>query len=340
MKRLSVIIPMFNVEGFVERCIRSLTAQDINPEDYEIICINDGSPDRSKEIITVLKNEFNNIILIDQENQGVSVARNRGIEVAKGEYLMMIDPDDFLKENSLYEVLEYAEVNKLHILYLGFEILDSTECTVHITDFAGSHGKVYDGVDSYFVERRPNSKDSDRSWAILFQNELLRKYRLLYPRGVPYLEDGLFMVKVSSVAERVSYYNKPIYQRTTRPGSATNSDLFTSQRAIDGFHRAIDDLRSHSNAFSFNTRQSMLINHGIANFVLLSLFPLTRPRFLRRFVRSVQRLRMSGYSSLETTGVVEPYLFYARLYNTSPYIFLIYYLKDLILIRFKAMIDR
>ena len=79
MKRLSIIIPMYNVASYVERCIRSLENQDIPKEDYELICINDGSPDNCKEIIVRLQKEFSNIILIDQENQGVSRARNNGV---------------------------------------------------------------------------------------------------------------------------------------------------------------------------------------------------------------------------------------------------------------------
>ena len=98
MKRLSIIIPMYNVERYVNKCLLSLEDQDIPMEDYEIICINDGSPDNSREVVIRLQKEFNNIILIDQENQGVSCARNAGINSACGEFVLFIDPPEPSKE--------------------------------------------------------------------------------------------------------------------------------------------------------------------------------------------------------------------------------------------------
>ena len=80
MKLLSVIIPIYKVEPYIERCLRSLLNQDLSKEDYEIICVNDGSPDNCREIVKRLQKEFENIILIDQENQGVSIARNKGAD--------------------------------------------------------------------------------------------------------------------------------------------------------------------------------------------------------------------------------------------------------------------
>lgn len=89
MKRLSIIIPMYNVENYVERCIMSLENQDISKADYEIICINDGSPDDSRGVIVRLQEKFSNIVLIDQENRGVSNARNNGINAARGNTLFL-----------------------------------------------------------------------------------------------------------------------------------------------------------------------------------------------------------------------------------------------------------
>ena len=94
MKRLSVVIPMYNVEPYVERCVRSLLQQDLPLDDYDIICVNDGSPDRSGEIVERLQKEYSNIILINQQNQGVSGARNRGIHEADSKYVLFSETDD------------------------------------------------------------------------------------------------------------------------------------------------------------------------------------------------------------------------------------------------------
>jgi glycosyltransferase involved in cell wall biosynthesis len=83
--KLSVIIPVYNVEEYIEKCILSLQHQDIPEADYELIITNDGSPDNSLSIIRNLKKSYSNIVLIDQENQGVSIARNNAIARATGD---------------------------------------------------------------------------------------------------------------------------------------------------------------------------------------------------------------------------------------------------------------
>uniref|UniRef100_UPI0030DB473E glycosyltransferase family 2 protein n=1 Tax=uncultured Imperialibacter sp. TaxID=1672639 RepID=UPI0030DB473E len=102
--KLSIIVPVYNVEEYLERCVRSLEDQDIPRSDYEIIVVNDGSPDNSKEVVERLQRELSNIILINQENQGVSMARNAGIDRASGEYLVVVDPDDYVAPNSFASI--------------------------------------------------------------------------------------------------------------------------------------------------------------------------------------------------------------------------------------------
>ena len=98
---LSIIIPVYNVEPFVERCIRSCEAQNIAKNKYEIICINDGSKDNSLKIISRIADEFPNIHVFSQPNAGLSAARNHGMRVAKGDYYMFVDSDDWIAENCL-----------------------------------------------------------------------------------------------------------------------------------------------------------------------------------------------------------------------------------------------
>lgn len=100
--KVSIIVPIYNVESYVERCIQSLLAQTL--EEIEIILIEDGSPDRSGEICDRYEAKDKRIRVIHQENLGVSMARNRGVSIAKGEYIGFVDPDDFVTED-MYERL-------------------------------------------------------------------------------------------------------------------------------------------------------------------------------------------------------------------------------------------
>lgn len=92
--KLSIIVPVFNVEDYIRLCIESILRQGLDDDSYEIIIINDGTPDNSIEIIADIIEAHQNIRVINQENQGLSTARNNGITAAKGEYILMPAPDD------------------------------------------------------------------------------------------------------------------------------------------------------------------------------------------------------------------------------------------------------
>lgn len=97
--KISVIVPVYNAERFLEKCIRSIMASTL--KEIEIICVNDGSKDKSIDILRNLEKEDNRIIVIDKENEGASKARNIGIDMAKGEYIAFVDSDDFI-DDSMY----------------------------------------------------------------------------------------------------------------------------------------------------------------------------------------------------------------------------------------------
>ena len=100
MKKVSIIIPVYNNEKYVEKCIRSVMEQTFR--NIEIIIIDDGSQDDSVEILNRLAAEDKRIVLVHQENGGVAIARNRGLELAKGEYVTFIDGDDYVAKNILH----------------------------------------------------------------------------------------------------------------------------------------------------------------------------------------------------------------------------------------------
>lgn len=108
MLKLSIIVPVYKVEKYIRSCIESIFMQGLDDEEFEIIIINDGTPDNSMGVIEDIINQHKNIKVINQENQGLSVARNKGIVAARGEYILMSDSDDLLIYNSLKPLLEKA----------------------------------------------------------------------------------------------------------------------------------------------------------------------------------------------------------------------------------------
>lgn len=324
-KKLSIIIPAYNVEEYIEKCIRSLENQDMVQDDYEIIVTNDGSPDRCREIVESLQKEFSNIVLINQENQGVSMARNNAIAEAQGEYMLPIDPDDYVVGNVLNAVYENAKSRDLDVLYLSFEIFNAQGNSIWETDYAFKDETVFDGVEGYFAPRGSSVKDPDRSVAMLYRLDMLRQYQINYPKNVPFLEDGLFLGKVFTVAQRVGFSSAKFYQRTTRMGSATNSRLFYSDHAIQGFVNAIEDIKNFDVTNQFNKNQKLLINQVIAKFILLPLTSLIGKKSIKNYYNFINQLKKKDLNNINVEGLRFNYYKMASIYNTSSLLFYFYF---------------
>ena len=117
MPKVSIIIPVFNVENYLERCLKSVIAQTF--KDIEIIIINDGSIDKSLEICKKFAESDKRIILINQKNSGVSAARNTGIDIATGKYLSFVDSDDFITPDMIEFLLTNLEEHDADISSCG-----------------------------------------------------------------------------------------------------------------------------------------------------------------------------------------------------------------------------
>jgi len=323
MKRLSIIVPMFNVEPYVERCVRSLEGQDIPRNDYEIICINDGSPDGCRRIVEKLQQEYSNIILINQENQGVSKARNRGIEKAGGAYLLFIDPDDYIEHNRMGQIVDHAEAKNAQVSFLGFTVLNADGSKRDEVFNENLSARVYQGIDAYFLSRGEGPPDPDRMWAVLFNTEFIKSFGLRYLPEVPYLEDGELIARILCVAERSIFDSKPFYYRTTRIGSATNSKLFHTEKASRGFLASACNLKKFQHQEILSTRQRSFLNQPICKFVILTMTSSLRKPFIKTYREIRLNLSECGLYRLETEDVVVPYKYYAFIYNNLPSLFLL-----------------
>lgn len=129
--QLSIIIPVYQVEKYVRPCLESVYKQGLDDEVFEVIIVNDGTKDRSMEVIQDIIDQHKNITVVHQENQGLSVARNNGMAIAKGEYLLMPDSDDLLIENSVEPLLEKALETKADMVVADFVEMNDEEIKQH-----------------------------------------------------------------------------------------------------------------------------------------------------------------------------------------------------------------
>ena len=176
---LSVIVPVYNCEKYLDECLSSLTRQGLNDKEYEVLVVNDGSTDRSAEIALSYCEKYHNFHLLNQKNQGVSAARNKGIESARGKYIAFIDSDDFVTDNLYFSVIRLAEEKKIKCFYFG--------ATLNKDKLESFNGKYYIPSKAYSCKMS--------CWRYLFLNEIIQKYNLKFSVGVKFEEDFLFNYK-------------------------------------------------------------------------------------------------------------------------------------------------
>ena len=127
--RLSIIIPFYNVEQFIAQCLDSVFEQDIPLSDYEVICVNDGSIDHSRDVVVDYMRRYANMRLVEHEcNRKLGAARNTGRSVAKGKYLWNVDSDDKIAPNCLGKMMRLCEDNDLDVLEFGRYRFWEEEC--------------------------------------------------------------------------------------------------------------------------------------------------------------------------------------------------------------------
>lgn len=340
--RLSIIIPIYNAAPFVQRCILSIEKQDISKDEYEIICINDGSTDNSGSILKKLKLEFDNIVLFEQENKGVSVARNKGIDLARGKYLMMIDADDFLKPHVLNSRLDLMEQNDLDVGYCTLTVLDEDLKDVFRYDPEYDPNNIQSGIDYEIKHERGNSevRDANRSVAIFFKKSFLDKHQLRYIEGIVYLEDGEFMARVNCLANRVVFINGVFYLRTTIEGSATQSKLALSQRARQGFLKAASNLMQFKQNYCTHQKEKDYLNQHIIHLTIMYLVTLRRLSYLKQYSQLKRALKSNGLWKLETVGCTRYYKRIGNYYNHSIHLFYVYWLMRIIYKSLKIRVER
>lgn len=208
MIKLSIILPFYNVEQYIEECIRSLYNQDIPVDEYEIICVNDCSPDNSVDIVKRLQKEYYNLKLIEnEENKKLGGARNTGLKYAKGEYIWFVDSDDMIKPNSLGLILKYVTSNNLDFLHFGWDEFNDANLIeydkIPSTD-------ILTGTELFFNERFLWWKNHITAWCKVYKKSFLIENDIQFAEHIMY-EDNDYALKVYSSAKRCMHISENLY---------------------------------------------------------------------------------------------------------------------------------
>jgi glycosyltransferase involved in cell wall biosynthesis len=229
-KKLSIIIPVYNASLYVEKCLRSCAEQDIYPEEYEIIVINDGSKDNSPEIIARVMADYSNFVFIDKQNSGVSSARNAGLDIAKGKYIWFVDADDWIETKCLAFLLEALKKNDLDALQINAKEV-------------AANGDV----SPFYLKHQRNSPILspeiylDRGYfegythMTLFRRNILEVHKIRFNHDIRMREDLLFYLELISNLERIQRLNiAPYYYYQRENSESALHDLDSNIPLLNG----------------------------------------------------------------------------------------------------------
>lgn len=209
INKVSIIVPIYNVEKFISKCVFSLINQDYN--NIEIILVDDGSPDRSGAIIDELKNVDDRIIVVHQKNSGVSSARNAGIAVASGEYVMFVDGDDWVDTNYVSYFVQLLKDYECDIVmnknnYTATQKFSSDNCAVVDSE------KVIEWIylGDVFVA----------VWNKIYRKKLLEDNHITFNNEIWYGEGMLFNIECLQYTDSVLIGEKSVYHQTFNLNSA------------------------------------------------------------------------------------------------------------------------
>lgn len=255
MKKVSIIVPVYNVEKYLRRCLDSLVSQTL--EDIEIIVVNDGSPDNCQIIIDEYSKKFSNKIrAFIKENGGQGSARNFGIDKSNSEFIAFVDSDDFIESN-MYEIL-YNEAKKKNL-----DIVVSDNYVYYEKNGKKISNCFYDKSIPFFSE--------PAVWNKIIKSNIIKDNKI-YFRENKWYEDLDFSFKLNTLTKTIGYVNIPLYNYVVRDGSTMNNkNIERNKEIFDSINEII----------AFNTTNSCKLNDEIEFLAIRNIFICTSVRIIK-----------------------------------------------------------
>lgn len=256
---ISVIIPIYNVENYLNKCIDSVINQTY--QNLEIFLVDDGSNDNCGIICDQYKKIDNRIKVIHKKNGGVSSARNLGLENVHGEYVIFIDSDDYL-ENNMIEKL-FIEINKHNSDVSACNyFIESNESKIIALDICPT---IFDNIQ--YKESLVNSKSiCGYLWNKLYRRSILMNDNnyIIFDENVKILEDLLFNLRVAENVKKVSYICDPLYHYIQRENSALNSNnILKMESSLSVYLKIIKELDKYNIEEVNNYKLSYIIEGSL-----------------------------------------------------------------------------
>lgn len=254
IKKISCIIPMYNSEKTIERCLKSILIQNYN--NYEIILVDDGSTDGTENLLKKYISLDNRIQYTRIINSGVSIARNVGIELSTGDYIMFIDSDDYLLPNAFKYFEESGQKDDLYI----FSFKSNSKYI--LTDISSENCGIF--TKNEILKRllsAYNNSIKGYIWRCFFKRSVIFDYSITFPKNVKIEEDYLFMIRFVNNANKISIISKPIYFYCLNKKSTTSKFIASLEADLNYVNDEIINNVVHSSTNEkFDQFDSQIVN--------------------------------------------------------------------------------
>lgn len=230
MSKFSIIIPAYNVETYIGRCLDSICRQKYN--DFEVIIVDDGSTDKTEQVVSNYirdNNRLNNIRLIHKDNEGASAARNSGLQVSSGEFIVFMDADDIMLDGSLCEFDSYVSNRDVDLYVFAFK--KNNMGTITESDLCKKNNFIIESSNSIaLLENYLENTDymfSWQPWAKVFKRSIIENNNIQFDTRLYSSNDYNFFFKYFLHVHSLSFCHNPVVVYTEeRPGSITSTKLF------------------------------------------------------------------------------------------------------------------
>lgn len=311
MVKFSIIIPAYNAESYIARCIQSVCQQNLNEKELEVIIINDGSTDNTLNIVQNYQKEHSFLKIISTPNRGLSNARNRGIEEADGEYLLFLDSDDSIQPFVLEIIYEEMKRDNLDMMLMNYQRIDSQQNRLNLFfQIEKNTRQVTSGIKFLSTHSFP-----PMVWNYAYKKDFLKRNNL-WMKAI-WHEDEEFTPRAIYLAQRIKYFpilfynyyqNKESYMETYKE----ENFLFLVQ--------AMGSLKRFINQYPKDIRGKKIFNQHIAKLILFYIKKNLNGKYHNQQAL-IKEIKKEGLLPLQP----KKKSFSSILLNLSPTLFMAYY---------------
>ncbi len=256
--KVSVVIPVYNTENYLDECLNTIENQTL--KELEIVCVNDGSKDSSLQILKNHAKKDHRIKIVNQKNCGVSVARNNGIKVSKGKYIMFADSDDLIPPYACEKAYQCAEKYNVDVACLGNMCFIDGQ-NIDVNSFGHDESKIsFNTCESSEIPYYALKIEMSSVWNKIWKKSFLIENDIYFKEGISRGEDGLFNIIAFSNVRKVAHDDNIFYcYRQNRPNSALT--VSNAKKILESAIPGGQELIKNRYRFNFDNSDSWLVNN-------------------------------------------------------------------------------